>query len=84
MGKPARIYMLMPPVPQSSMTVQWATAGILMPGRMTGGQRQLVFQGVVPGPRLEDSLHVVSSVDARDPVTPTRVNFTFEIEVPSR
>ncbi len=83
-GKPARIYMLMPPLPQSSLTVQWATAGILLPGRLTGGQRQLVFQGVIPGPRLEDTMRVTSSVDARDPVTPKRVNFTFEIEVPNR
>ncbi len=83
-GKPARIYMLMPPLPQSSLTVQWATAGVLLPGRLSGGQRQLVFQGVVPGPRLEDTMRVISSVDARDPVTPKRVNFTFAIEVPNR
>jgi hypothetical protein len=83
-GKPARIYMVMPPLPQSSLSAQWTTAGTLLPGRISGGQRQLVFQGVVAGPRLEDTMRVVASVDARDPATPPRVNFTFEIEVPGR
>ena len=56
-GKPARIYMVMPPIAQSSLTVQWASSGLLLAGRLTGGQRQLVFQGVVcllytsPSPR---------------------------------
>lgn len=80
-GKLARIYMVMPPLPQSSLTVQWATAGTLLPGRLAGGQRQLVFQGVVPGPRIEDTMQVTAVMDARDPATPPRVNFTFEIEV---
>jgi hypothetical protein len=83
-GSPARIYMLMPPVPQSSLTVQWATAGTLLPGRLSGGQRQLVYQGVIPGARLEDTMRVTASADARDAVTPPRVRFTFEIETPVR
>ena len=82
-GKPARIYMVMPPLPQSSLTVQWVTQGTLLAGRLSGGQRQLVFQGAVPGARLEDTLHVTASADARDPVTPSQVNFRFEIEVPT-
>ena len=83
-GKPARIYMVMPPQPQSSLAVQWVTAGTLLPGRLAGGPRQLVFQGVVPGARLEDTMRVTAVTDARDVTTPSRVNFTFEIEVPSR
>jgi hypothetical protein len=83
-GKQARIFMVMPPLPQSSLSVQWMTGGILQPGRLTGGQRQLVYQGIVPGPRIEDTMRVAVVADARDPVTPQRVNFTFEIEVPSR
>ena len=83
-GKPARIYLVMPPLPQSSLSVQWATAGTLLPGRLSGGQRQLVFQGIVPGARIEDTLRVTAVADARDMVTPPRVNFTFEIEVPGR
>ena len=83
-GKPARIYMVMPQLPQSTLTVQWTTAGALLPGRLSGGQRQLVFQGVIAGARLEETMRIVASTDARDAVTPARVNFTFEIEVPSR
>ena len=83
-GKPARIFMVMPSLPQSSLFVQWTTQGTLLPGRLTGGQRQLVFQGVVPGARLEDTMRVTASVDARDAAAPPRVNFTFEIEVPGK
>lgn len=83
-GKPARIFMVMPPLPQSGLSVQWTTLGTLLPGRLAGGQRQLVFQGVVPGGRLEDVMRVTASADARDAATPPRVNFTFEIEVPGK
>ena len=83
-GKPARIYMLMPPLPLSSLSVQWGTSGVLLPGRLSGGQRQLVYQGVVAGARIEDLLRVAIAADAHDPATPRRVAFTFEIEVPSR
>lgn len=80
-GKPARIYMLMPTQPQSSLNVQWTTSGLLLPGQLFGGQRRLVFQGVIPGPRVEDWMHVAITTDARDQVTAPRTNFTFEIEV---
>ena len=83
-GQPARIFMVMPTLVQSSLTVHWTTAGLLSPGRLASGQRQLVFQGVVPGARIEDTLRVFAVADARDAATPQRVNFTFEIEVPSR
>ena len=83
-GKLARIYMVMPTVPQSSLMLQWATRGTLLAGQISGGQRQLVFQGVIPGSRIEDTMLVTATTDARDPSTPSRVNFTFEIEVPSR
>lgn len=82
-GQPARIYMRMPVLPQSSLTVQWTSGGTLQPGRLAGGQRQLVFQGVVPSARLEDTLRVMVTSDARDTGTPERVSFSFEIEVPN-
>lgn len=83
-GKPARVYMVMPALLQSNLAIQWTSSGLLLPGRLASGQRQLVFQGVVPGPRIEDTMRVTVLADARDPVTPQRVNFTFEIEVPGR
>lgn len=84
LGSPARIYMLMPGVAPSSLTVQWATAGTLLPGSLTGGQRQLVYQGVIAGARIEDTMRVTASTDAGDAATPQRVKFTFEIETPVR
>lgn len=83
LGKSARIYMVMPPLPQSSLNVEWTGSGTLQGGRLASGQRQLVYQGVVAGPRLEDTLKLRATVDARDlqPLPP--VNFRFEIEVPT-
>ena len=82
-GKSARIYMIMPPVPQSSLSVEWVGSGTLQGGRLSGGQRQLVFQGVVAGQRLVDTLKLRASVDARDTAPLPPVNFRFEIEVPA-
>lgn len=82
-GRQARIYMAMPAVAPATLGIEWRTDGRLLPGRLGGGQRQLVFQGVVPSPRLEDTLHVDVHADARDPVTPSQIRYTFTIEVPS-
>jgi hypothetical protein len=76
--------MVMPAVPQSTLKIEWVSKGLLLPGQLSGGQRQLVFQGVIPAPRIEELLRVTALADARDPVTPQRVNFTFEIEVQNR
>ena len=82
-GKSARIYMIMPPLPQSSLSVEWVGSGTLQGGRLSSGQRQLVYQGVVARPRLEDTLKLRASVDARDTAPLPPVNFRFEIEVPA-
>lgn len=83
-GQPARIYMVLPPQPGApSLAVQWATRGVLLPGRLTGGQRQLVFQGAVPGPQMQDLLQVTAWARGDDAALPSRLNFSFEIEVPS-
>jgi hypothetical protein len=83
-GKLARIYMVMPHLPQSTLRVEWVTKGLLLPGQLSGGQRQLVFQGVIPSPRMEEAMRVTALSDPHDPSTPRRVNFTFEIEVQNR
>lgn len=82
-GKSARIYMTMPWTALSSLAVDWVGAGTLQNGRLTGGQRQLVWQGVVGAVRLEDTLRVHASVDARESAAPAPVAFRFEIEVPA-
>ena len=81
-GLPARIYMVMAPQPMApSLSVQWSTRGVLLPGRLSGGQRQLVFQGAVPAASLQDALHVTALAWPGDAGSPQRLNFSFEIEV---
>jgi hypothetical protein len=82
LGKSARIYMLMPPQPLSSMAAQWVTSGTLLPGRLSGGQRQLVFQGPISSSQLRDTMRITLSADARDAMNPSHLNLGFEIEVP--
>ena len=80
-GKSARIYMVMPMSNPSSLSVEWTGAGNLRGGRLSSGQRQLVYEGIVTAPRLEDTLKLRASVDARDTTTLPPVDFRFEIEV---
>jgi hypothetical protein len=80
-GRPARIYMQMPAQPQTGMRVHWTTRGQLLPGQLSAGGRQLVYQGVIGAARLEDDLRVTATVDARDPAPPVQTRFGFEIEV---
>lgn len=80
-GRTARVYMAMPVTPQSTLSIQWAGSGTLSSGRLSGGQRHLVYQGVIPGPVLEDLLRVEVLADSRDAVQPRTVQFNFIIEV---
>jgi hypothetical protein len=82
-GRPARIYMAMPSMPPSSLSARWTTGGTMLAGSLAGGQRHLVFQGIVPVPRMEDTLRMQLQADARDPVLPQQVRFDFQIEVAS-
>lgn len=81
-GQQARIYMVMPFTAAPSVVVRWQSRGTLRPGRLQPGQRQLVFQGVVPRALLEDTLYVVATTQGRDAAAAQRISFTFEIEVP--
>jgi hypothetical protein len=79
-GKHGRIYMLLAPQPVR-FEVSWTTRGTLQPGRLEPGQRQLVFDGLVPGPTLTDTLELALSADGRELQAAQQMRFSYEIEV---
>jgi hypothetical protein len=79
-GKRGRVYMRIAPQPVR-FQVQWTTRGRLNGGRMESGQRVLIYDGVVPGPSLTDTLEVTVSADGRALVSAQQLRFSYEIEV---
>jgi hypothetical protein len=79
-GKRGRIYMVLAPQPVR-FQVEWTTRGRLAAGRIEPGQRVLVFDDVVPGPTLNETLDVSISADGRELMTAQQLRFTYEIEV---
>lgn len=81
-GQQGRIYMVMP-ADATGITVTWTTDGRMLGGRLVAGERALVYSGPVPGPWLEDRMHVRFSTDSRLPASPgNRLSFHFELETP--
>jgi hypothetical protein len=80
-GKIGRVYMVFPQDSTAPINAQWESQGVLLPGRMTSGDRVLVYSGVIPGPRLEDQLQVRLSTDSRWMTQEARrIAFHFELD----
>lgn len=80
-GKVGRVYMVFPQDSTSPIHAQWESQGVLLPGKMTSGDRVLVYSGVIPGPRLEDQLQVRLSTDSRWMTQEARrIAFHFELD----
>jgi len=89
-GRRARVYYVLPAgVPgvrtPGAITVQWNTQGLFASGQGRPGQRIPVWNGVVPGPWLQESLDLSWRVDMRElrlsPGMPLGFEAYFEIEL---
>ena len=78
-GRPGRVYMVLPPE-QRGLELVWTSQGRLLPGRLTPGQRALVYAGTLPGPALEDQIHVRLRSGADWRSNSRRLNFHFELD----
>ena len=75
--------MVLPVDADGRITAEWSSQGRLLSGQMVSGERALVFSGTVPGPVLEDTIHVRLTADARTLVGDTqRLAFPFELDTP--
>jgi short subunit dehydrogenase-like uncharacterized protein len=81
-GRQGRIYMVLALDGDTPLTAEWQTQGRLLPGRITSGERTLVFTGPIPGAALEDELVVRLRSDRDWSSNTRRLNFTFEMDTP--
>lgn len=65
----------------NGLRMEWRTRGTFQPGSVFPGNRFLIFNGVIPGPMLTDTLDIKVYFDTRE--TGTQIDFDpiYEIEV---
>ncbi len=79
-GRQGRIYLVMPQDIGGSLAMHWQSRGPLMPGRISPGERVLVFQGRIPGPAIEDHWSLLLVADGAWMSESRRLECSFDIE----
>lgn len=82
-GRQGRIFMTLPAQPTGRVDVVWTTHGVLLPGRLRDGERQLVYAGPIRGPVIEDIQRLLIRADGGRLTRPEQLHFAFEIELES-
>ena len=77
----ARIYMLLAPTENERLVATWRTQGRLLPGSMRGGDRVLVFEGMMREPFLQETILLNLTADGRALERAQSLQFNFEIEM---
>ena len=80
-NKIGKIYMALPQQPIGPVNVEWTTQGRLLPGKLTSGERTLVYAGPIRSTTLEDTFGVKVETDGKRLANPQRLQFHFEIDV---
>jgi hypothetical protein len=79
-GRVGRVFLVLPHDGGASLLAQWGTRGRLLPGRITPGERTLVYQGVIPHQTLEDQLTMALVADGTWMAASRRLEFYFEVD----
>jgi len=85
-GSAARIFLVMPIIIRglanpSSLELSWTTGGLFNAGRVTPGNRQLIFEGSITKPVMRDIFNFTFELDARYLQQTLRVEPDYEIEI---
>ena len=80
-NRPARIYMVLAPTEGEQLYASWRTQGRLLPGSVRGGNRTIVYDGVVREPFLNETIELSLQADGRLLMRTQQLQFYFEIEV---
>jgi len=85
-GSEARIFLELPILVRglgnpSSLVLSWTTGGLFNPGRVTPGNRQLIYEGSITQQVMRDTITFTFEVDARDLHQTLRVEPVYEIEI---
>ena len=77
-----RVYMVLPrDQAGSTVEAEWSTSGKLLPGRLTSGERSLVYAGRIDGDSLQDEMLLRLRTAPDWQSNSRRLNFYFEIDV---
>lgn len=79
-GRVGRVFLVLPHDGGANLWAQWGTRGRLLPGRITPGERTLVYQGVIPRQTLEDQLTMALVADGAWMAASRRLEFFFEVD----
>lgn len=81
-NQPVRLYMGLAPVAADPVVASWRTQGRLLPGTVRSGGRTLIFNGVVSGARIEETIDVTLTTDGRNLASAQSLQFYFEVDLP--
>jgi hypothetical protein len=87
-GSQARIFLELPILVRglgnpSSLALSWTTGGLFNAGRVTPGNRQLIFEGQITQPVMRDTITFTFELDARYLHQTLRLEPVYEIEIVS-
>lgn len=80
-GRSGSVYMVMPRDQSSNIEAVWTARGPLRSGRLTSGERALVYAGPITGDTLSDQIHVRLRSGPDWQSASRRLNFHFEIDL---
>jgi hypothetical protein len=85
-GSEARIFLELPILVRglgnpSSLALSWTTGGLFNAGRVTPGNRQLIYEGQITQPVMRDTITFTFELDARYLQQPLRLEPVYEIEI---
>jgi hypothetical protein len=85
-GSEARIFLELPILVRglgnpSSLVLSWTTGGLFNAGRVTPGNRQLIYEGQITQPVMRDTMTFTFELDARYLLQPLRLEPVYEIEI---
>jgi len=85
-GNRARIFLELPILVRglgnpSSLLLSWTTGGLFSAGRVTPGNRQLIYEGNITQPVMHDTITFTFELDARFLHQPLRLEPVYEIEI---
>lgn len=85
-GSRVRIFLELPIVIRglaapSSLELSWTTGGLFSAGRVSPGNRQLIFEGTVTDPVMRDIFNFTFELDARHLLQTVHLEPVYEIEI---
>jgi hypothetical protein len=85
-GSEARIFLELPILVRglgnpSSLLLSWTTGGLFNAGRVTPGNRTLIYEGSITQPVMRDTITFTFELDARYLHQPLRLEPVYEIEI---